>query len=371
MRFIDQEKFEKIVRFARRTNPFYARWIPPGGPVPIMTRRMVLENNTELLNGHPVAGMTSGSSGMPVNVASGPDRGKMEIRDNMTILRWLGGPMPRLPILYPLEWRPRKNLIPISTPIPQQAEGIRDFASRHDIFSILTYPSNAKLLAQYLGDKGISFPSVHRVLLMSEPLDSGQRALIRQAFPNALIWITYSATELGIISCQCPFEPDFQHIMSHKLGVEIVDAGGQAVPFGQVGRLVCTDYYNCQMPFIRYALGDLASFGQCPCGKIPLPAFSQVLGKVRGALLHRDGRRETFAFFADAFEDLPGIRQYQVIQEAIHRFTVNLVITQKVDAEVRAIFLKEFGYENQVDIVYMDEIPRDPNGKFYASICKV
>ena len=371
MRVIDKEKFEKIVDYARRTNPFYARWIPPGGPVPILTRRTVLENNTELLNGHPVSAMTSGSTGMPVSVAIGPIRQKMEAQDSAMVVRWLGGPMRRLPIIYPSPGRENKNLVHIATPLPQQLEAIRNFESRHDVFSIMTYPSNGKLLSQYLLDQGITVPKVRRMLLMSEPLDSGQRSLIRQAFPNATILISYSANELGLISYQCPFEPNFQHIMSHKLGVEIVDDAGQPVPPGEVGRAVFTDYYNCQMPMIRYALGDLAALGQCPCGRIQLPAFSQVLGKVRGALLHRDGHRVVFVSFADAFEELPGIRQYQVIQEELHRFTVNLVVTQNVDAEVRAAFLKEFGYENQIDTVYMDEIPRGANGKFYASICKV
>lgn len=371
MKIIDQGKFDAIVSYARQTNPFYARWIPRDGAIPILTRRILQQNNDEILNGNPVLHKSSGSTGTPVRVSRDPERDRMEAEDARRMVAWMGGPLPHLEIVLPLPGRSKQNLIPIQTPLPEQLLALTQRAARHDAMAIITYPSNAVLLAQYILDRRIACFTVRRIVLMGEPVDPGQRALIQRAFPNAHIWATYSSVEFGAISCQCPFEPGIHHIMSHKLGIEIVDDNDKPVPFGDVGQLVFTDYFNRGMPLIRYAIGDLAAFGRCPCGRIPLPAFSQVLGKVRESLLHLDGRRVSFIEFSIVLRDLPGVRQFQVIQETLRRFTVNVVAPRNIDAEIRAAFLREFGYPPHVKIRYVKEIPRHPSGKFFFSICKV
>ncbi len=371
VRIIDPEKFSAIVRYARQTNPFYAEWIPAAGPVPILTRQILQRNNDRILNGSPVLGKTSGSTGVPVRVTTGPNRSRMETEDYRMMIGWVGGPLPRVEIVHPQPDRPQQNVVPIHTPLDQQIQAVTERAARHEAMALVTYPTNAVLLAQAIMDRQMTFPTIRRVLLMSESVDPGQRALIQRAFPAAHIWSTYSSVEFGAISCQCPHEPGFHHIMSHKLGVEILDDKHEPAPFGQVGQLVLTDYFNRRMPLIRYAIGDLAAFGRCPCGKIPLPAFSQVLGKVRGSLLHPDGRRIPFVQLSVALRDLPGMRQFQVIQEELRRFTVKVVASGEIDPAIHAAFLKEFGYAPRLDIQHVEEIPRDPSGKFSISICKV
>ncbi len=339
--------------------------------MPVLTRQVLQQYNQEILNGNPVYGRTSGSTGSPVLVSTGPGRSRMETEDYRRMVGWIGGALPRIEIVYPNPDRPNEHLIPIHTPLEGQIKALTERAARHEAMSLVTYPTNGVLLAQAILDRGLEFPSIRRILLMSESVDGGQRALIRRAFPGAYVWDTYSAVEVGAISGQCPHEPAFHHIMAHKLGVEILDGNNEPAAPGEIGNVVITDYYNRRMPFIRYAIGDLAALGQCPCGKIPLPAFSKVLGKVRGSLLHADGRRVTFVELSVALRDLPGMRQYQVIQEELMRFTVNVVAAGNVDEGIRAAFLKEFGYAPALDIRYVSDIPRDASGKFFISVCKV
>jgi len=64
--------------------------------------------------------------------------------------------------------------------------------------------------------------------------------------------------------------PTNAEIMAHRLGVEVLR--------------------DDRSPFIRYEIGDLAVRGICPCGRIRLPASSEVVEEVRGALLHRNGK---------------------------------------------------------------------------------
>jgi phenylacetate-CoA ligase len=52
--------------------------------------------------------------------------------------------------------------------------------------------------------------------------------------------------------------------------LEVVDAGGWALPAGEEGQIVITCLTNYAMPLIRYAIGDagsLAPAGTCICGR--------------------------------------------------------------------------------------------------------
>lgn len=371
MRYLQPERFQHIVRHARRTNPFYGRWIPQGGPVPLLTRQILQEHNEEILNGHPVTVRTSGSTGVPVKIFSSPARTARNMRMTSLLLRHLGGPLPRTEVIYPRGPNDPKSLVHILTPIPEQLAILQRNHRERQASAIITYPSNAVLLSQAILGSGADFSFIRRIGLISESIDPGQIALMKRAFPQARIWSNYSSMEFGMISFQCPYEPDFHHAATEKLGLEILDEDGRDCEPGRIGRLVITDYYNWEMPLIRYEIGDLAAFATCPCGKIPLPGLRDILGKVRGCLRHRDGRRIPFINLSVALRDLPGMGQYQVIQEDVERFTVKVAAATGLDAEIREVFLQEFGYAPQIAIEAVESIPRDPNGKFYATICRV
>ena len=74
--------------------------------------------------------------------------------------------------------------------------------------------------------------------------------------------------------------------------VEILRDDGMAAGPGEVGQVVVTGFYNYAMPFIRYAIGDvaIAAEGSCPCGR-SLPVIAQVLGRTRCAFVFADGTR--------------------------------------------------------------------------------
>jgi phenylacetate-CoA ligase len=208
--------------------------------------------------------------------------------------------------------------------------------------------------------------------MYGEAVEPGQVDLVRQAFPKAQVWTTYSSMEFALIAFMCPYEPEFHHLSAHRLGIEILGEDGSPVGIGERGRVVVTDYFNRRSPFIRYEIGDLAVPGKCPCGRIRMPALQRVDGKIRGALLHRDGRRVVFTDLSVALRDTAGMRQYQVIQDGLEDFTVNLVANRNLDVEVRAAIHNHFGYHPEhVTMHYVDEIPREHNGKFHASICRI
>jgi phenylacetate-CoA ligase len=373
MSWIDQEKFAAIVRHARATNPFYAHWIPEKGKVPLLDRLTFQKHNERILNGHKVTARTSGSTGIPVKIHMSAERGARDLAGVGLLVRHLGGPLVRTSIVFPSKEPCPADTVPIHTPVAEQLVELRARYVSRGATALITYPSNVELLSREILKQQSDYRFIKRVGLISESIDPGQIALVKQAFPEAQIWSSYSAMETGMISFQCPYEPEYHHAMTEKLGIEILDAEGNECEPGQIGRVVITDYVNREMPLIRYEIGDLAAYaeGICPCGKIPFPALKHILGKVRGCLLHGDGRRVPFISLSAALRDLPGMVRYQVVQQAVDQFIVRVHSEVPLEKEILELFRGEFGAGVEVEMKHEKEISRGANGKFYASICKV
>ena len=365
-------RFEAIVDHARRNNPFYARWIGDGERIPIVDRETFLDHNEEILNGYPVTDHTSGSTGMPVRISRSRERMVIDARDTDRFVHQLGGELPCTRIIYPNTDERPPWLMDINSRIATQIEFILQRHEHAGAVAITTFPTNAEMLADAVLEQGIDMSFIRRFGVYAEMFESQQESLVRQAFPNAQIWSTYSSMEFGLIAPRCIHEPRFHHIMTHKLGVEVLNVRDEPSEYDEIGRLVVTDYFNRNSPLIRYEIGDLVARGKCPCGTSHLPAFGQVLGKTRGALMHRNGQLVVFADLSVALRDIKGMRQYQVIQEELDRFVVRIVSERNLDAEIHQVFETHFGSLPYIAIRYEEKtIPRESNGKFHASICRI
>ncbi|WP_297802052.1 hypothetical protein [Arenimonas sp. GDDSR-1] len=369
--------FARIVQWAQTHHPFYRRFHTDiTRPLPVITRAMVQEHNDLLLNGHPGLGHTSGSTSMPVRVSWQPGRGTLEAEDTARLIRWYGGPMVHMKIVALATHVANDHTLEVDSPLDVQIAFIKDQHARRGAVSLISYPTNLERLCRHLLERGETLPFIRRITAMSEAYDEHMDDLLRQAFPNAVPIVTYSSVELGMIALRCPHNPDNYHIMAHKLGVEILDAAGNACPPGAPGQVVVTDYFNQHSTLIRYALGDLAENAVCDCGRIGLPAITRIAGKMRGLLRRADGSQMLFTSLSSSFRDSPEIRQFQVLQEQIHRFTIRAVPRGTPDlapfeARIRARFIAEFGPETQLAFNYMDSIPRSPGGKYFAAICAI
>lgn len=373
------EHFKRIVNNAAKNHPFYREHFKKiVTQIPILTRGDVLEKNALLLNGYPVTARTSGSTGMPVELSWSEERIRLEKIINARYVAWLGGQLPCTRIIYVGDSeKRRRTCVDIQTPVDQQIQAIRHNYQKHGAVAITTYPTNAENLCRHIIEQGIDMSFIQRFGCYAEVFEPYQEKLINQAFPDARVWSTYSAMEFGLIAGRCPHNPDYHHIFSGKLGIEVLDPSGQPCEKNEVGRLVITDYFNTQSPFIRYEIGDLAAKGDCPCGKIDLPALSFIGGKVRGALVNRSGEKIPFTKLAAHLRDLPDIKQCQVIQHEVERFEIRYVTALKAESEKRLrdeilkIMSDYWGYQPVVEFTKEQEIKRGANGKFYASICRV
>jgi hypothetical protein len=89
-------------------------------------------------------------------------------------------------------------------------------------------------------------------------------------------------------------------------------------------------------------------------------------------MLRRDGQRVLFVEFSIALRELPGMRQYKVIQDGVEDFRVLVSAERNLDREIGEVFQAQLGYmPSNVRTEYMERIPRDPNGKYLTLVSNV
>ena len=132
----------------------------------------------------------------------------------------------------------------------------------------------------------------------------------------------YGATETGPIAWGCA--AGALHLAGDHVVVELLDDQGRPT---RRGRVVCTPLWRFGFPLLRLDLGDGAEWldGSCPCGN-PSPALCNLQGReVDLCVLPGESHaRLPLPVIALAFE-FPGVRQYQLVQEAPSRALLRLV----------------------------------------------
>jgi phenylacetate-CoA ligase len=132
---------------------------------------------------------------------------------------------------------------------------------------ISSYPSilfeAAKLIES---EPALRKPSPRFAATYGEMLAPPVRAAIEKAF-GCEVYDRYGLEELGVIGLECAVHDGF-HINVESVIVEILNAKGEPISHGEKGRVVVTDLFNYNMPFIRYDTGDqgYVSYKQCECG---------------------------------------------------------------------------------------------------------
>jgi phenylacetate-coenzyme A ligase PaaK-like adenylate-forming protein len=365
--------FTQIVQHAFAHNPFYQHFFASSSTIPLLTREILQEHNDEILNGHAVSGKTSGSTSIPVRIHWAQPRSALDNRDSTNYAEWFGGRLPHMKIVALSAHKTAENTLEVASKVPVQLQFIQRQIAERGVRSLISYPTNLEQLAQHLLQAGEQIVELQRIVCMSELFEPSQELLIKQAFPNAQIAASYSSTEVGMIAGRCPHNPENYHIMAHKLGLEFLNAEGNPCIEGEVGQIVITDYSNRKMPLIRYAIGDLAAPITCPCGKIPLPALTQLLGKQRGILKHPNGGNVFSTELSAEIRDTPGIRQFQVIQHSPTLIELRLIARSdariaEAEQGLRALFERVFGKALHLDFNWCQEIPRLPGGKYMEFI---
>lgn len=353
--------------------------------LPILTKRDVQRNFDSLVSRNVRMEMckketTSGTTGTPLNIIAEKtassitsanklrhqvENGSRLLRDKYVLLlpvkglarayakrTYLGGFLTRLGLL-------RRRLMDAQEPVEDIMEKLVHFGP--DVIDSM--PSFFLLLMKEM-EKGGQDIRPRRIFSSGELLDARSRAFINSAFKVDVIDV-YGCTEAGNIAWECS-----EHIGYHTnidLIVPEFVKDDAHVAVGEAGKIVLTPLWNFAMPLIRYDIGDVGrqSSERCPCGR-GLPLMEVIEGRYEDFIVLPSGRMISPYVTSRYFENVEGIDEYKIIQQARNKIHIQLVLREKHNEDIflrlEDTFKKELGEDLTISIGAVDSLPK--NGKF-------
>lgn len=402
-------QLKELSQFASRQSPFFIKRFKEAGvtdvglsgvealrSLPLLTRRDLQTYEEEIYckqmpSSHAprIKVKTSGSSGEPVELYRTAATQLFwlanSLRDHVWYQRDFSGRLAAIranlsnnQLVRAKDWGEPVNLlyqsgpalgIPISSPIPEQAQHLAQF----DPHYLLVYPNALAALLDEFRTKRIKLDSLWHVRSIGETLSCSLRDRVREEL-GVPIMDVYSAQEVGILAIQCP-QSDLYHVMDENLIVEVLDQHGNQCGEGETGRIVVTDLSNYATPVFRYDLADYAQVGgACPCGRT-LPTLKAFKGRERHMVVVDGEKRWPLVGFRE-YRHIAPVVQYQIVQKSTAQLEVRLVTEVPLTAEqenklgcvIRKALEHEFGIEFKY---YEGRIPLPASGKFEEFICEL
>lgn len=226
------------------------------------------------------------------------------------------------------------------------------------------YTSTLRILADAILSDGARLSRPKILVSSAELLDLSTRRLLKEAFGVEPVDF-YGSMEFGWIAWQCSERRGY-HVNSDCLIVESLRDGRPAEP-GQEGELVVTNLHSDAAPLIRYATGDAGVLGRekCSCGR-SLPLLTAISGRLVDFLVRPDGHKLSPYVVTCAIEDVPGVRQFQVVQTSPDEVTVHLIAStdRSTVEQVRTAVASAMGIGTRIVVEQASSLSPEPNGKF-------
>lgn len=246
--------------------------------------------------------------------------------------------------------------------LPAYVDAIHETAATY----IQGYPSSFYLLGRAMLEQGRPLPKgkFKAVLPSSESLLAFHVEVITAAF-NAPILDRYGASELAVSMTGC--REGHLHV-DMEFGIVEVEVEEETDEWVR-GPLVVTGFANDATPLIRYKIGDVGTRSKqpCACGR-PGDVFLDVDGRVEDYVVTPDGR--WIGRLDHIFKEQRDIAEAQILQDEADAIEVRLIRQPSFSDDSEAKLLREIrsrlGNDIRIDLNFVDEIPREANGKFRA-----
>lgn len=240
---------------------------------------------------------------------------------------------------------------------------------KFDVEWVHGYPSILTLLAQYANESGlnINLPRLRVITTGAENLPSWQRAVISRAFGVQVVQ-HYGQAEAAANFSEC--EHGQMHVDEDFSAVEFIENPCDKTSF----RVLGTNWLNRAFPLLRYEIGDLAVPVEdtCLCGS-PSRIVRSIDGRQEDYLTLPSGVR--IGRLDHILKDMVNIREAQFVQLDQHAVTIRIArgtgYTEFDEKKLLEEMRQRIGNTLRVTVVYLDAIPRGPNGKLRLVLSSV
>jgi phenylacetate-CoA ligase len=215
-----------------------------------------------------------------------------------------------------------------------------------------------------LAEAGAKLSGLRLIFTSAELLDGHTRGRLESDFGVPVLDV-YGCTETKEVAWQCPERRGY-HLNAEWLVVEIC---GGADPNGlPEGTILITSLYNRGMPLLRYRVGDTGRSldGRCACGR-GLPLILPTSGRAVDYITLPSGGQVSPYTLTCSVETVPGLRQYQIVQETTDRLVVRVIPSGVLEPEAREQLRRALGPslpDVEVRVEVVESLLREPSGKF-------
>jgi phenylacetate-CoA ligase len=243
-----------------------------------------------------------------------------------------------------------------------------DVLERGNCVQLFGYPSALYLLCLHARKEGRNLRrlGLKVVFVTGEVLFPYQREVIAETL-NCPVANGYGARDSALIAHECP--QGGMHVLTDAVILELLDPSGRPVAPGEPGEIVITDLYSHEVPFIRYATGDIAvmSARHCPCGRA-LPLLEAIEGRSNDSIVAPDGRIINSLALIYCVREIEGVERFRICQKAMDRFHVQVVRNANypgnAEERIRRSWTQLLRATLHVTFEYLPELPVEPSGKF-------
>jgi phenylacetate-CoA ligase len=193
---------------------------------------------------------------------------------------------------------------------------------KENIGYLVAQPRFVEVLLRRTGGEFFKRAGIAMWIPVSEEADSN----LREEFARIKIPVraNYSSEEVGLIGSECSTFPGNYHVATSNVIVEVESANSIKVGKNSLGRVLLTHLHSYATPFIRYDVGDLASLSDhCQCGHDG-PTLSNVYGRRKRLLKHRDGHVSPFLMKGGEIIKIAGCSEYRVRQTELTTLNVEI-----------------------------------------------
>jgi len=177
---------------------------------------------------------------------------------------------------------------------------------------------------------------------MFNPVAGAVDPQLRKAFVSSGIPVrgTYSSEEVGSIGFECEKNPGIYHLATSNVMVEVIADNSVRGIAPDLGRVLVTHLHSYATPFIRYDVGDVATFGDsCPCGHDG-PILSNVYGRAKALLKHPDGRVSVFFPRGKELAAIATFDEFRIRQTEMSKIVLEIGGGKTLSEDEKAAFVR-------------------------------